>query len=152
MTSRRCMPKTTPRTSTRVRPTTFDVVERPQSEAPVTCLRDLCSIRSRASMVHKRKSIICLPFCSLCLHMECRCFPQSLRFCFSPSHFIFWLYFLLDYSSLNNILQIYSCVNFVFLTFSIHSRSTLALFTHIHQRCTFILMRTFLSKDFSVYF
>lgn len=30
------------------------VVEPQQSEAPDTCLKDLCSIHNRASMVHKR--------------------------------------------------------------------------------------------------
>lgn len=51
----------TPRTSTQPSRATSDVVERPQSEAPDTCLRDLCSIRSRASMVHRETKIHYLP-------------------------------------------------------------------------------------------
>lgn len=44
---RRCMEKTILKTSTRGNRLIRDVAERLQSEAPDTCLKDLCSIHSR---------------------------------------------------------------------------------------------------------
>lgn len=58
---RRCTPRTTPKTSTVGRRPRRAVVERRPSAAPATCLRDLCSIHSRAWMVHKRFLLFAMP-------------------------------------------------------------------------------------------
>ena len=104
---RRCTARTTPRTNTRDNRTILVVVEHPQSEAPDTCLKDLCSIHSRAWMVHKR------------IYYLLACLLFSLWNAAVVFHNLIVIIFLafilcLIIFCLNNVLQNYSCVNVVF--------------------------------------
>lgn len=111
---RRCMLRTTRRrTSTLDSPVIRDVVGRLQSEVPDTCLKDLCSIHSRAWMVHKRNLLFrfALPSCGMLLFFTISSF-------YPVFGFILCLIILFP----NNILQIYSCVNVVSIILLAHSR------------------------------
>lgn len=109
-TCHRCMRKTTPRTNSLDSPPMCDVVERLQSGAPDTCLKDLCSIHSRAWMVHRRN----LLFASFSL-----CLPWHAVVC---AIFLLYVAFILCLIIFPlSILQSYSCVNVVSIIFSLKS-------------------------------
>lgn len=126
---RRCMVRTIRKMNTRGSRLILVVAGRQQSEAPDTCLKDSCSIHSRAWMVHKRNLLFACfpsPLTGGALEMLLLFFTISSLLFFWLS-FYAWLFSPLTMFSVSGIIHVWMLFSIIFFFSSRLSRTRLLL-------------------------